>query len=210
MTPWLTVATCIRPGHPDRMSRLGPTLQAACERAANPQDILWQVYPQEGGPWNLAEKQRHAIRTCTTPWVFILSDDVECQTPFWDEVFKQATTDPEALVLWGDDGWLRDHLAVSACLRTDFARACLPILQEYVHYRIDDAWHHVAKVAQGLRYFPSVKFINWEVRHGQPYLPDPNAYAPDDRIYHAQAGARYVLGLQWRERVKELTQATHD
>lgn len=200
-TPWLSVMMPIQPSKPERMRRLTETLHKAVTFAAQPGLIHWMLLPQEGKPWTLGEKQRHAIRTCPTPWLLMLSDDVSIETPLWDMHFKASTHDPNALILWGNDGRLRERLAVSACLRTDFARFILPILEPFDHYLIDDAWHDVARRVHGLRYLPQVDALCWEATRRVPYNADLHQYAIDSARFVETEPDRVRMALEWAQHV---------
>lgn len=201
MTPWLTVSLPIQPSKPERMMRLAHTLERANALATSPGEIRWEVMAQETSPWTLAEKQRHAFRTCSTPWVLILSDDVTVCTPGWDDAFRTVAADPNALVLWGNDGRHKHTLSVTACLRTAFAQHILPALERYDHYLIDDAWHDLAERVQGLRYIANLDLLCWEATQRVPYDANHAQYGRDREVFDTTVTDRLALAHSWANRV---------
>lgn len=197
MTPWLTVSVPIQPSKPERLPKLAQTLGLASSLAAHPEQILWQVAPCEDQPWTLAEKQRHAFRVCTTPWIMILSDDVTCVTKHWDVLFKAKTNDPDALVIYGPTGLFTEWLSPTGCLRRDFIQALEPDLRGYAHYQIDDHWHDQALKLKGLRYVPEVQFIWDEAWRGVPYVVHQPQFDKDQAEYRRLEPQRLSFAEQW-------------
>jgi len=142
------------------------------------------LLPSEGPEWPVAAKWRQAIAHCQTDWLYLLADDIHILTDQWDSVLYNATFNPQTLLIHGYDRLFTEHLAGMPCLRTSFAKAILPSLTDYGHYRIDDHVFDMAKRLGGVRYLPTLEVVGDEAFRGVPYVCEPIQAARDNAVYH--------------------------
>ncbi len=177
MKPWLSI--CCATIKPEKFAALLDSMQ----RNADKPSLHGIEFILNHDIWsdtiNVSTQWEDMVNRASADWVFIVTDDVVCETKGWDVAFKRFTEfKPDGIALyWPNDGLFKTFIATFPLVRKDIVQQMLPL--PYKHYKMDDTLFQI--MPEDRRFFAH----NVMFRHNCEWETDPakGVTMQDGRIY---------------------------